>query len=106
MAHIKQNGYNYPVAWQKCDEIVQDSYDYLNRKIDLSDHDRVILKKILKSSLHRLLKEPIEELKMWKKMNSSSIKTWWRDCLACREDYALQNRNERFEAGTCPVGIC
>ena len=31
--------------------------------IDLSDHDRVILKKILKSSLHRLLKEPIEELK-------------------------------------------
>ena len=48
---------------KKCDEIVQDSYDYLNRKIDLSDHDRVILKKILKSSLHRLLKEPIEELK-------------------------------------------
>ena len=36
---------------KKCDEIVQDSYDYLNRKIDL------------KSSLHRLLKEPIEELK-------------------------------------------
>ena len=48
---------------KRCDEIVQDSYDYLNRKIDLSDHDRVILKKILKSSLHRLLKEPIEELK-------------------------------------------
>ena len=48
---------------KKCDEIVQDSYDYLNRKIDLSDQDRVILKKILKSSLHRLLKEPIEELK-------------------------------------------
>ena len=48
---------------KKCDEIVQDSYDYLNRKIDLSDYDRVILKKILKSSLHRLLKEPIEELK-------------------------------------------
>ena len=48
---------------KKCDEIVQDSYDYLNRKIDPSDYDRVILKKILKSSLHRLLKEPIEELK-------------------------------------------
>lgn len=48
---------------RKCDEIVQDSFEYLNRKIDLSEHDRVILKKILKSSLHRLLKEPIEELK-------------------------------------------
>ena len=48
---------------KRCDEIVEDSYNYLENKMDLSDHDKVILRKILKSSLYRLLKEPISELK-------------------------------------------
>lgn len=48
---------------QKCDEIVEDSFSYLNRKMDLGKREQKILKKILKASLHRLLREPILELK-------------------------------------------
>ncbi|MCI7106403.1 MAG: glutamyl-tRNA reductase [Lachnospiraceae bacterium] len=48
---------------QRCEEIVGDSYEYLNRKLDLSPREQKILKKILKASLHRLLREPILELK-------------------------------------------
>lgn len=47
----------------RCDEIVADSYEYLNRKLDLNSREQKILKKILKASLRRLLREPILELK-------------------------------------------
>ncbi|MCI7323029.1 MAG: glutamyl-tRNA reductase [Lachnospiraceae bacterium] len=48
---------------QRCEEIVADSFSYLNRKLDLSPREQKILKKILKASLHRLVREPILELK-------------------------------------------
>jgi glutamyl-tRNA reductase len=48
---------------QRCGEIVEDSYEYLNRKLSLNTREQKILKKILKASLHRLLREPILELK-------------------------------------------
>ena len=48
---------------QKCDGIVSDSYEYLNRKLDLSPREQKIVKKILKASLRRLLREPILEMK-------------------------------------------
>ena len=48
---------------QRCTEIVEDSYAYLNRKLDLSTRDQKIVKKILKASLKRLIREPILELK-------------------------------------------
>jgi glutamyl-tRNA reductase len=48
---------------QRCDEIVEDTYSYLNRKMDLSAREQKLLKKMLKASLHRLLREPILELK-------------------------------------------
>ncbi len=48
---------------QRCDEIVADSFEYLNRKLDLNDREQKILKKILTASLHRLLRKPILELK-------------------------------------------
>lgn len=47
----------------RCDEIVADSYEYLNRKLTLNSREQKILKKILKASLRRLLREPILELK-------------------------------------------
>ena len=47
----------------RCDEIVQDSYEYLNRKIEFSGREQKIIKKVLNASLHRLLREPIQELK-------------------------------------------
>ena len=47
----------------RCTEIVEDSYAYLNRKLDLSTRDQKIVKKILKASLKRLIREPILELK-------------------------------------------
>lgn len=48
---------------QRCTEIVDDSFDYLNRKMDLSQHEQKLLQKILNASLQRLLREPIQELK-------------------------------------------
>lgn len=48
---------------QRCDAIVEDSFSYLNRKMDLGAREQKLLRKILKASLHRLLREPILELK-------------------------------------------
>ena len=48
---------------QRCDEIVEDSFSYLNRKMDLGAREQKLLRKILKASLHRLIREPIRELK-------------------------------------------
>lgn len=48
---------------ERCDEIVEDSFAYLNRKIEFGVREQKILRKVLNASLHRLLKEPIQELK-------------------------------------------
>lgn len=48
---------------KRCHDIVADSYDYLNRKLDLSSREQKIVKKVLNASLQRLLREPIQELK-------------------------------------------
>lgn len=48
---------------QRCSEIVADSYDYLNRKMELSKRDQKLVRKVLNASLQRLLREPIQELK-------------------------------------------
>lgn len=48
---------------QRCSEIVEDSYDYLNRRIVLNTREQKILRKVLNASLQRLLHEPIRELK-------------------------------------------
>lgn len=48
---------------QRCSTIVEDSYEYLNRKMELSQREQKLLKKVLNASLQRLLQEPIRELK-------------------------------------------
>lgn len=48
---------------QRCEEIVNDSYDYLDRKMQLSHREQKLLRKVLNASLQRLLREPIQELK-------------------------------------------
>lgn len=48
---------------QRCSEIVEDSFGYLNRKMELSGREQKLLRKVLKASLQRLLREPIRELK-------------------------------------------
>ena len=48
---------------QRCQEIVNDSYDYLDRKMQLSHREQKLLRKVLNASLQRLLREPIQELK-------------------------------------------
>lgn len=48
---------------QRCSEIVEDSYEYLNRKMELSGREQKLLRKVLNASLQRLLREPIQELK-------------------------------------------
>lgn len=46
-----------------CGEIVEDSYSYLERKLAFNEREGKILRKVLNSSLQRLLKGPIQELK-------------------------------------------
>ena len=48
---------------QRCSEITEDSFGYLNRKLELNEREKVILKKTLGATLKRLIKEPIHELK-------------------------------------------
>ena len=48
---------------QRCSEIVEDSYEYLNRKMELSGREKKLLRKVLNASLQRLLREPIREMK-------------------------------------------
>lgn len=48
---------------QRCSEIVDDSFGYLDRKLELGEREKTILRKTLNASLQRLMKEPIQELK-------------------------------------------
>lgn len=48
---------------KRCQGIVADSFDYLNRKMQLSTREKKLLRKVLHASLQRLLREPIQELK-------------------------------------------
>ena len=48
---------------KRCSDIVEDSFSYLNRKLDLSNKEQKILKKVLHANLQRLFREPIKELK-------------------------------------------
>lgn len=47
----------------RCGRIVEDSFAYLDRKMELSPREQKLLKKVLNASLQRLLREPIRELK-------------------------------------------
>lgn len=48
---------------KRCNAIVEDGFDYLNRKIELGEREQKLVKKVLNASLQRLLREPIHELK-------------------------------------------
>ena len=48
---------------QKCSEISEDSYHYLEHKLNLCDREKKLLKKVLDASLLRMIREPILELK-------------------------------------------
>ena len=48
---------------KRCEEIAEDTYEYLDRKLDLNSHEQKILYKMLRASLNRLIREPIRELK-------------------------------------------
>ena len=48
---------------QRCGKIVADSCAYLERKMELSQREQRLVKKVLNASLQRLLREPIQELK-------------------------------------------
>ena len=48
---------------QRCSGIVEDSYEYLDRKLQLNQREKKLLHKVLNASLQRLLREPIQELK-------------------------------------------
>lgn len=48
---------------ERCDEIQQDTMSYLRRKLDLSSKEEKLVEKMLMSSLHKLMREPITKLK-------------------------------------------
>lgn len=48
---------------QRCSAIAEDSFQYLDRKMELGPREKKLVKKVLNASLQRLLREPIRELK-------------------------------------------
>ena len=48
---------------KRCENIVSDSFAYINRKLSLTEHEQMVIERTLKASLKRLLREPIVELK-------------------------------------------
>ncbi|MDY5576938.1 MAG: glutamyl-tRNA reductase [Lachnospiraceae bacterium] len=62
----------------KCDEIIEDSFEYLNRKIELSSREQMIIKRTLDAAFRRLLKEPIAELK---KLETPEEQNQYKDTL-------------------------
>ena len=48
---------------KRCEDIVNDSFSYINRKLSLTEHEQMVIERTLKASLKRLLREPIVELK-------------------------------------------
>lgn len=63
----------------KCKEISEDSFEYINRKIDLNEREQRIIKRTLEAGFRRLLREPIEELK---KLETEEEQDWYRGTLA------------------------
>lgn len=49
---------------RRCHDITEDSFGYLNRKLDLTGREQRLVRKVLNASLQRLLREPIRELKL------------------------------------------
>ena len=62
----------------KCNEIVEDSFAYLNRKIQLSEREQMLVKRTLDASFKRLLREPIAELK---KLETEEEQNQYKDTL-------------------------
>ena len=50
----------------KCKEIKEDTLDYIFRKIDLNQHEKKIIDKMIGSALKRIIREPIMNLKQVK----------------------------------------
>ena len=50
----------------KCKEIKEDTLDYIFRKIDLNQHEKKIIDKMVGSALKRVIREPIVNLKQVK----------------------------------------
>lgn len=48
---------------ERMDEVSEDAYRILERKLDITEHEKAIVKKVLKTSMKRLLREPILSLK-------------------------------------------
>lgn len=48
---------------KRCDEIVQMTFDVLERKLELTEREKYILHKTLHTSMYRLMKEPLKTLK-------------------------------------------
>lgn len=61
--HVSRMDHTIQSLQKRCQDIVEDSFAYLDRKLDLNRREKNILKKVLNASLQRLLKEPIHELK-------------------------------------------
>ena len=61
--HVSRMDETIESLQKRCHDIVEDSYAYLDRKLELTDREQKLVKKVLNASLQRLLREPIQELK-------------------------------------------
>lgn len=58
---------------KRCSAISQETFQYLNRKIDLNEREKGILRKTLDSSFKRLIREPIQSLKQLESQKQQEI---------------------------------
>ncbi|MEG2700507.1 MAG: glutamyl-tRNA reductase, partial [Hungatella sp.] len=48
---------------ERINEVSEDTYTLLERKLELNEHEKSVLKKVLKASMKRLMRDPIISLK-------------------------------------------
>lgn len=61
--HVSRMDETIESLQKRCHDIVEDSYSYLDRKLELTAREQRLVRKVLNASLQRLLREPIQELK-------------------------------------------
>lgn len=77
---------------QKIQDISQDTFHYLEHKIDLNEREKKIVQKSIKAALFRLVKTPIQQLKNGEPSDYKTIKTLFD---LEREKYEDKNRKSR-----------
>lgn len=64
--------YVFQTMQQRSEQMAQQTYELLNRKLSLSTHEQYVLKKVLHTSFLRMVKEPMLQLQSLKEADQSA----------------------------------